>query len=138
MHQATLFGIAPDPEPKPTGKAVVVKQHVRHVQESLVKHNRKRPKKGKTLQERFNAYHEANPTVYSRLVAMARELKGKGVQHYGIAALWEVLRYQAITTRDTDGMPFKLSNNHRAYYARLIHLQEPDLAGFFTTRATRS
>lgn len=122
------------------GTQVVVKSHTRHIRRHIEDRNagrKKRQKPKETLQQRFMRYHDTNPEVFRRLVAMAVELKGKGVQHYGIAALWEVLRYQAITARDTDGMPFKLSNNHRAYYARLIHDQVPELAGFFRVRALR-
>jgi hypothetical protein len=125
--------------PADPGAIVVVRSHTRHIRQGIEDRNRRRPRKPKeTLQDRFTIYHLANPKVYSRLVTMARELRAKGVKSYGIAALWEVLRYQALMTTDTDGQPFKLSNNHRAYYARLINKQEADLAGFFTTRATRS
>lgn len=121
-----------------TGQVIVVKSHTRHIREGIEKRNKKRPKKRKaSLQDTFMAYHKANPRVYNRLVEMARELKGMGVQQYGLAALWEALRYESLTTQQTDGLPFKLSNNHRAYYARLIHQQEQDLAGFFRLREVK-
>ena len=43
--------------------------------------------------DRFLAFHHANPWVMNHLVTMARRLKDRGVNHYGIAALWEVMRY---------------------------------------------
>jgi hypothetical protein len=142
VTQGSLFGgeaQQPAPGQIPEAAVVVVRSHTRHIRKGIEARNKRRPKRPKqTLQQRFTVYHEANPQVYRRLVAMARELRSRGVQRYGIAALWEVLRYQSLTTTDTDGLPFKLSNNHRAYYARLIHQNEPDLDGFFTTRATRS
>ena len=167
--------------PEDPGATVVVKSHTRHIRKGIDKRNKRMaPKKGPTLAERFTAYHAANPQVYARLVAMARELRRKGLKRYGIAALWEVLRYQSLTTKPdvakchrcggsgywietttggyvpadaergdcsachgsgqvpTGAEPFKLSNNHRAYYARLIHSQEPDLNGFFRIRSTKS
>lgn len=118
-----------------SGQVIVVRSHTRHIREGIEKRNKKRPKKRKEpLADQFARYHKANPKVYNRLVEMARELKAMGVQQYGLAALWEALRYESLTTQKTDGMPFKLSNNHRAYYARLIHDQESDLAGFFRLR----
>lgn len=134
-----LVPASPKQLPDDPGALVVVRSHTRHIRKGIEKRNAKRPKKPKeTLEQRFVRYHATNPVVYARLVGLARDLKRKGVQKYGMAALYEVLRYQSLTTTDTDGMPFKLSNNHRAYYTRLIHQQEPDLAGFFTTRSTRS
>ena len=140
-EQRALFDEdAPAPAPTLTpAQAVVVRSHVRHIQRTQeAKKKRQAPRPKQTLQERFERYHQANPGVYSALVAMARELQAKGVRRYGIAPLWEVLRYRAIVAKDTDGLPFKLSNNHRAYYARAIMAREQDLADFFTTRATRS
>lgn len=138
MKQAALFD-PPGQLPDDPGATVVVRSHTRHIRKGIEKRNAKRPKRARqTLAERFEVFHQANPHVYARLVKMARDLRARGVQSYGIAALWEVLRYQSLTTTDTDSLPFKLSNNHRAYYARLINSQEPDLAGFFTTRTTRS
>ncbi len=43
--------------------------------------------------DRFKAFHHANPWIMERLVHMARTLQTRGVRQYGIAALWEVLRY---------------------------------------------
>lgn len=130
---------APAQLPPDAGTQVVVRSHTRHIRKGIEQRNKARPqRKRETLEQRFIRYHEANPTVYKRLVRMARELKARGVNHYGMAALYEVLRYEALVTTDTDALPFKLSNNHRAYYSRLIHKQEPDLNGFFRLRSTRS
>lgn len=89
-----------------------------------------------TLDERFTAYHEANPQVYRELVSLAREVKAQG-QKAGIGMLWEVMRWRIFfQTKDPDG--WKLNNDYRSRYARLMMEQEEDLAGFFDIRELRS
>lgn len=87
-----------------------------------------------TIDEAFEEFHRANPKVFSGLVDLAREAKERGAQHYGIAALFEVLRWNSgKITPDDDG--YKLNNNLRAVYARRIMAAHPELDGFFRTRA---
>lgn len=84
------------------------------------------------LEAAFWQFHQDNPDVYAELAALAKQLKARGHEHYGIGALFEVVRFHRhIETTDTE---FKLNNNHRALYARLLMLLEPDLEGFFSTR----
>jgi hypothetical protein len=88
--------------------------------------------KGQTLQQRFECFHSENPAVYDALVALARKVKASGMSHYGIAGLYEVLRYDSAI--NTNGKPFKLSDNYKSRYSRLIMQQESDLQGFFSTK----
>jgi hypothetical protein len=90
----------------------------------------------KSIRERFTAFHNGNPQVYKGIVEIARQMKGRGVQKMGIALIFERLRWlHFIEVHSTEG--FKLSNDFRAEYARLIMRREPDLADFFETRALR-
>jgi hypothetical protein len=90
------------------------------------------------VREKYQAFHRDNPHVYDSLVDMARLLKGHGHERYGIAALFETLRYQsAISTNDASS-PFKLSNDYKPYYARDIMRQNPDLEGFFEIKKARA
>ena len=43
--------------------------------------------------EDFLRFHQQNPMVYDQLERLAFKLKVKGVERWGIKALWEVLRY---------------------------------------------
>lgn len=95
-----------------------------------------RPRDGASIEAEFRQFHEANPEVYCELVRLARRLQKSGQETYGIAGLFEVLRYDRYLS--TDGKPFKLSNNLRSRYARLIMEQEADLATFFRTRELTS
>jgi hypothetical protein len=88
-----------------------------------------------SLRLKYERFHQANPWVFNELARLALDLRARGVNQYGIAALFEVLRYQH-TLRTNDGSsPFKLSNSYRAFYARDLMAAYPDrLAGFFVTR----
>jgi hypothetical protein len=84
----------------------------------------------------FRVFHLANPHVYRRLVEMAREAKRNGHDKLGIGMLFEVVRWE--TEFQTTGIDFKLNNNFRSRYARLIMATEPDLATIFHTRELSS
>ena len=82
--------------------------------------------------QNFALFHAANPDVYNRLVAMTLRLKERGRERIGIAMLWEVIRWEHEIS--TTGDKFKLCNNYRAFYARLIERRVPELDGIFTKR----
>lgn len=86
---------------------------------------------GESLEERFNAFHAANPHVYAHLRTLALKLAREG-KKAGIATIYEVLRYEGIwqTTGDT----YKLNNDWRAFYSRMLMENEPELDGYFETR----
>jgi hypothetical protein len=88
--------------------------------------------------DRFQAFHHANPWVMERLTNMARRLKDRGIRQYGIAALWEVLRYDWTVRTDDPTSQLKLNNDYRAFYAREIMRRHHDLDGFFTTRRSQA
>lgn len=88
------------------------------------------------IERKFNEFHANNPWVYDRLRDMALRLKRSGRTSYGIAALFEVLRYEyAIVTISDDGL--KLNNNYRALYSRMLAQREPELRTFFLMRQRR-
>ncbi len=81
----------------------------------------------------FIAYHRANPEVYAELRDLARKARAAGHRTYSIATLFEVVRWErSLRAASSDG--FKLNNNHRAYYARLIMRHERPLRAFFRVR----
>lgn len=86
---------------------------------------------------RFREFHATNPEVYQELVVLARQALARGKRKIGIGMLWEVMRWGrwlAITGDDE----FKLNNNYRSRYARLIMEQEPDLRGIFEIRELKT
>jgi hypothetical protein len=98
------------------------------------------------LRRRFLAFHHANPAVYLRLKALALQAKEAGYTHYGLASLWEVLRWERgpgrVRPDDPNPSPLlptiELNNDYRSFYARLLMENEPMLRGFFETRRMRS
>ena len=91
----------------------------------------------KTIDQAFDDFNREHPEVYSELVRLARQLKSRGHKRYGIGSLFEVIRWhRALQSRDEAG--FKVNNNFRSRYARLIMQRESDLAGFFETRELRA
>jgi hypothetical protein len=87
------------------------------------------------LEAAFWTFHRANPLVYALLVQFAKQWAVIH-QHGSINALFERVRWEFGTTiQRTDG--FRLNNNHRAFYARLIEDNEPGFHGFFRLRQQR-
>lgn len=90
----------------------------------------------KTSEAAFRRFHQENPQVYLALVRLARQALARGHHTLGIGQLFEVLRWELML--GTTDPHFKLNNNHRSRYARLIMAREPDLKDVFDTRELRS
>lgn len=89
-----------------------------------------------TIQERFEAFHSANPQVYFALRSLALRLVRNGVRKYGVKGLFERLRWEY--AMQTQGESYKLCNDYSSRYARLLMEREPELAGFFEMRELRA
>lgn len=90
-----------------------------------------------TIQQMFLDFHEAHPEVYAELVKLCRQARAAGYRQGGIAMVWEVLRWHRLFSPKHDVEDFKLNNNHKSRYARLIMEKEKDLADFFETRTLK-
>lgn len=85
------------------------------------------------LERAFVDFHEKNPHVYERLVKIARDLRARNQRRkLGIGMLYEVVRWMHYM--ETTDEEYKLNNNHRSRYARMIMRNEPDLADAFEVR----
>jgi hypothetical protein len=96
-------------------------------------------RKGKTnlsIQQHFELFDRDNPIIYELLVAGAYEAVGEGHKAFGIAFIFERIRWKLPI--ETYGEEFKLNNNFRSRYVRKIEENEPGLRGFFRTRCLRS
>lgn len=86
----------------------------------------------KKLDRQFRIFHNNNPHIYDELVKLAREAKQAGRDKFSINMLFEVVRWNRfIQTNDSS---YKMNNNHRSRYARLIMENEKDLEGLFNLR----
>jgi hypothetical protein len=93
--------------------------------------------RGKGLEEQFWDFHMQNPEVYEELRSLALQMRRRGVEHYGIGGLFEVLRWHRRMQTVDQASDFKLNNNYRSFYARLLMEREPELEGFFELRTLR-
>lgn len=91
-----------------------------------------------TIEARFQAFHREHPEVYVKLVEFSVQLLDAGWDHFGISVPWERLRYETMLGASRAESPYKLNDNYRSRYARLIADQEPRLAEVFTLRQLRS
>lgn len=88
-----------------------------------------------SLEQRFKAFHEANPHVYTALAGRAQYESLHGATRLSIAKLAEQLR--ADIAVNTTGDEFRINNSFRALYARLLMHRLPMLAGKFEVRERR-
>jgi len=89
-------------------------------------------RKAQTLCNNFYRYHEKNPRVAKWFLDAAR-LKQQRGERYGIGALTEDIRWDIEKgTIKTEG--FKISNDVRACYARLVLMRDPSLCGLFALK----
>lgn len=82
----------------------------------------------------FVANHQARPEIYDTIVAECRRWRDQyGMKKVGIAFIWERLRYIYVIKKRL-GEEFRLNNNYKGAYARVVMYNEPDLEGFITIR----
>ena len=91
------------------------------------------------LEKKFWEFHVAHPEVYRTLVFFARQWRERRGSDAvcGIGALYERARWEMWFQSLDDKPPPKLSNNHRAFYSRLIMKRNPDLDGIFRLKRQR-
>ena len=108
---------------------------LRDEEAELEAHPSARESRDDRIEREFNAYHAAHPWIIERIVSMVKRYKQVG-RRRGIGFFFEVLRHERlIESGDVDG--FKLNNNYRSRYARLIEREHPSLRGFFRKRRLR-
>lgn len=81
----------------------------------------------------FRAFHKANPHIYTAIVDKCREARDRGFKRWSMDAILNVLRWDRSVKTHNDG--FKISNNHRSFYAIMVENRNPDLRGFFIIKA---
>ena len=80
---------------------------------------------GDKLEEAALAFHQRNPHVLQEIASVSLRVKRAGRRRWSVNA--------DVTT---DHRTYKLNNNHRAFYARWLMRDIPELSGFFSTRDT--
>lgn len=90
------------------------------------------------IDREFRQFRQEHPEVEHELVRLARKAKAAGRERIGVGALWEVMRWSFWMRWNPGEEPFKLNNNHRSRYARLLMRKYPEFEGLFETRRLRS
>jgi len=90
----------------------------------------------KSLKQAWWEWHNKNPQVWELFQKFTFQVIDAKFKHYSVNAIFERIRWH--TDIETRGDSFKISNNHRAYYARYFHHCYPEHDGFFRTSELRS
>ncbi len=86
--------------------------------------------------EAFERFDAENPVVWAKFKEFTRQAIDAGLKHFGVAAIWERLRWWSAF--ETVGDPFKLNNNWRAWFSRKFAEEFPIHAKFFLTRDAKA
>jgi hypothetical protein len=88
-----------------------------------------------SLEERFSRFHRENPSLYREFERRALALYNAGVKRIAIAQIAEVIRYdEAVAKRGH----YKVNNSYRAFYARMLVHDHPELSSLIETRGHES
>lgn len=85
---------------------------------------------------RFAKFHRDNPVIYQTFRLYAREMKASGRKKYSSEIIINRMRWE-IDLR-SEGEPFKINNDFKPLYARLLAWHEPEFEKFFEFRRVTS
>lgn len=93
----------------------------------------------KTIDDKFQAFHAANPEVFEKFREFAELLIFKNRGKMSGALIMERVRWEALTGRFRQGSTFtlegfKIDNNFTALYVRKLVAEYPVFGGKFETR----
>jgi hypothetical protein len=103
----------------------------------LVIHTVRQPEgQPESIQAQFETFHQLNPWVLRALEALTADYLKRGARRIGIGMLFEVLRWHYVTA--TEGDDFRLNNNFRSRYVRLLIERHPEWESAFEVRSLRT
>ena len=68
--------------------------------------------------EQFERFHSENPQVYRWVREYTMRKREAGFKRWGFEAIWNDIRWNQQCR--TSGKPFKLNNNYKAFYVRML------------------
>lgn len=89
-----------------------------------------------SIQQKFELFHAANPWVYTAFEKLTADWVERGKRRIGIGMLTEVIRWHY--GRQTTGDGFKVNNNFRSRYVRLLLNKHPEWSTVFETRELKA
>ena len=93
-------------------------------------------KTGYQMKKEWEQFHKDHPRVYNLITRYALEGIKRGRKNGSINQIFEVIRWNHYTGSESE--EFKLSNSHRAFYARLFMQENPEYDGFFRTNKSKA
>ncbi len=93
------------------------------------------PEHKPTIDERFTAFHAANPHVFAEALRIARAWLDRGDRYISAKAILEVMRTSVSTTGEGG---YRMNNDFSAPLSRALRAVEPRLADVMHTRRTKS
>ena len=90
---------------------------------------------GRNLRRRAERWIAENPQIYAMFVRFALDLAAKR-QSFGIGLLAERVRWECKIQARSDA-EYRVNNNHRAYIARRLVQDHPELESLLRFRETR-
>lgn len=91
-----------------------------------------------TIEERFRAFHAANPAVYRCILQLTKERFLRGTERHGMKAMWEQLRWRIATGNLRLATGYNFNNDFTSRYARLLVNEYPAYRGLFELRHLRT
>jgi len=79
-------------------------------------------------------FHVENPEVYVMVKKFAVQAKESKRNRFGIAMIWERMRW--FTMIETTDKTYKLNNNHKAFYSRMLMIDDPFFKSVFSRKIT--
>ena len=76
-------------------------------------------------------FDQENMQIYHLVIEFATQARAAGHTRFSINSIFERIRWK--TNVETNDKTFKISNNHRAYYARKVMAYAMGFDGFFQT-----
>lgn len=84
----------------------------------------------------YRTWREKHPEVFALYARFAREALARG-RKFSVSLLTERIRWESHMTWSPDQGGFKINNSFRAYLARDLIADMPELVGVLEIRATR-
>lgn len=104
--------------------------------ERLIESARPNNPEGRDLRAEAQRFIEEHPEVYALFERFALEAAAKR-RPFGIGLLAERVRWEAIVVGGASEDGYKVNNNHRAYLARKLLADHPQLEGLLRFRRTQ-
>lgn len=82
--------------------------------------------------DHFWKFHTENPHVYELFKRFSADARNAGRRAYGSGAIFERIRWHV--SIEVRGEDFKMNNNYRSCYSRLLCIEDPEFQGFFQLR----